>query len=679
MHFLLAAAAISFFNAPSISLPVFADDSGARPATMFESGATIHHAESVYIADNITATADRDGEFAVYRNFGLPLPASVAISGIEVTILANADNPTSRRTLNVSLSGDSGASYCTPVNTGDFGVAPSYRTLGGPDSNWGRNWMAGDLTDNRFRVKLQATTGIESIYIDFLQVKVYYAADTTIPTVMINQSTDQADPAGASPINFTAVFSEPVFDFSANNVFISGTAGATTATISGSGRIYNIAVSGMARAGTVIVNVNAGAAHDGASNYNVPSTSSDNTVTYNTSLPAFTITATAGANGSITPATSTVGYGTSPTYTIAASAGYYIADVLVDNISVGAVASYQFNSVTAPHTISAIFSATSTSGGSSYNGGVPGGRGGSSACPVSAQVSVNGQVTTVAMTRDGTTCQQCLAMSQDKSYQVRIEQGTRINSVENTIPKYIDLRVASKAVPEPVDGKRISPVIELAAYSDSSSQVALHATFEPNIELALPYDRGLLTEDASEVNIAYYDDSAGWTHIAGAGGPAEVGTARGRTNHLTPFAVVVKSTTPKSADITLSALSIVPASASPATDVTVSALAVNNGRVSGDFNAVLMLDGQQKGEQKFTLAPGEKKTVTFKLTADTAGLHLVSINKLGGQFETIAVKEKNDMSWLLWLVLGLIAAFCAWRFRRTWRRIFRRLVNRSNY
>ena len=70
----------------------------------------------------------------------------------------------------------------------------------------------------------------------------------------------------------------------------------------------------------------------------------------------YTITATAGEGGSITPAGEvSVKEGASQTFTITASEGYAIADVLVDGQSVGAVDSYTFENVTANHTIAALF------------------------------------------------------------------------------------------------------------------------------------------------------------------------------------------------------------------------------------------------------------------------------------------------------------------------------------
>jgi hypothetical protein len=78
-------------------------------------------------------------------------------------------------------------------------------------------------------------------------------------------------------------------------------------------------------------------------------------ITY-TPAPTFSIVASAGSNGSISPnGTSTVTQGNNLSYFISATSGYMIADVLVDGISVGATSSYTFTNVQAAHTISATF------------------------------------------------------------------------------------------------------------------------------------------------------------------------------------------------------------------------------------------------------------------------------------------------------------------------------------
>jgi len=78
-------------------------------------------------------------------------------------------------------------------------------------------------------------------------------------------------------------------------------------------------------------------------------------------FPAPTITATAGANGTIsTPGATEIPALDDQTYTITANSGYHIADVLVDNVSVGAVGTYTFNDVDTDHTISATFAVNTT-------------------------------------------------------------------------------------------------------------------------------------------------------------------------------------------------------------------------------------------------------------------------------------------------------------------------------
>ena len=70
----------------------------------------------------------------------------------------------------------------------------------------------------------------------------------------------------------------------------------------------------------------------------------------------YTITATAGANGSISPSGGvTVAAGEDKTFTITASSGYHIKDVKVNGSSVGAVSTYTFNDVAANATITVEF------------------------------------------------------------------------------------------------------------------------------------------------------------------------------------------------------------------------------------------------------------------------------------------------------------------------------------
>ncbi len=78
--------------------------------------------------------------------------------------------------------------------------------------------------------------------------------------------------------------------------------------------------------------------------------------TINVTLTKYTITATSGENGTITPSGVTeYDCNATSTYTITPNEGYEITDVLVDGISVGAVDSYTFSSLNSNHTISVTF------------------------------------------------------------------------------------------------------------------------------------------------------------------------------------------------------------------------------------------------------------------------------------------------------------------------------------
>jgi hypothetical protein len=69
-----------------------------------------------------------------------------------------------------------------------------------------------------------------------------------------------------------------------------------------------------------------------------------------------TITATAGANGSISPSGSLlVNDGANRSFSITPNTNYHVADVLVDGVSKGSLASYTFSNVTKNHTIEANF------------------------------------------------------------------------------------------------------------------------------------------------------------------------------------------------------------------------------------------------------------------------------------------------------------------------------------
>ncbi|HOZ79061.1 MAG TPA: hypothetical protein PLY34_13790, partial [Ferruginibacter sp.] len=121
----------------------------------------------------------------------------------------------------------------------------------------------------------------------------------------------------------------------------------------GSSQTYNFTPNSCYQVADVLVD---GLSVGPVSSYTFDNVSAAHTISVTFSQVNYNITANPGANGMITPAGSiAVNCGGSQTYNITPNAGYYIADVLVDGISVGAVSVYTFNNVTSVHTISAVF------------------------------------------------------------------------------------------------------------------------------------------------------------------------------------------------------------------------------------------------------------------------------------------------------------------------------------
>src|SRR5207244_10398601 len=86
------------------------------------------------------------------------------------------------------------------------------------------------------------------------------------------------------------------------------------------------------------------------------------------------ITASAGANGSITPAGAVaVNDGDNQSFTITPAAHYHVLDVKVDGVSVGAVASYEFSGAAEGRVVEATFERTThvITASAGANGSIP--------------------------------------------------------------------------------------------------------------------------------------------------------------------------------------------------------------------------------------------------------------------------------------------------------------------
>jgi alpha-tubulin suppressor-like RCC1 family protein len=127
---------------------------------------------------------------------------------------------------------------------------------------------------------VSTTTADNSILMDF-----------TLPTITIDQSIGQADPTSNTTVNFTAVFSEPMdaSTFTADDIQNLGTAAISLWTITNIDATTWQVTAYVSSSGSVIPGFAANSIKDVAGNFNLASTSTDNSVMIDITGPSLTI------------------------------------------------------------------------------------------------------------------------------------------------------------------------------------------------------------------------------------------------------------------------------------------------------------------------------------------------------------------------------------------------------
>ncbi len=177
---------------------------------------------------------------------------------------------------NISFSGSDGesgvAGFACQLDNGGFDTCSSPQSYRG-------------LSEGAHTFAVRAIDAVGNI--DPTPASLVWTIDASAPTVTFGEANGQGDGTNISPIHFTVIFGEPVTGFgdSPDDVLISGTASrGATATVTddapNDGTTYNVAVSGMAMDGTVMISIPAGAATDLAGNPNTGSVNPSKSVVF---------------------------------------------------------------------------------------------------------------------------------------------------------------------------------------------------------------------------------------------------------------------------------------------------------------------------------------------------------------------------------------------------------------
>jgi len=158
---------------------------------------------------------------------------------------------------------------------------------------------------------------------------IYVAFEINTYTITVNQAANGAITPGTQTVNYgttPSFYITPNVGYAVSSVLVDGSTVSFTTDLAG------------------------------VATYTFPAIAANHSITATFAVKTLTIVASTIGNGTITPAgTTTLNYGASQTYNIAPAIGYQITDVVVDNMSIGAVTTYQFSNVTVNHTIAAHF------------------------------------------------------------------------------------------------------------------------------------------------------------------------------------------------------------------------------------------------------------------------------------------------------------------------------------
>ena len=182
----------------------------------------------------------------------------------------------------------------------------------------------------------------------------YKISDVKVDNVSVGNASSYSFNNVTSSHSISAAFS--ILTFTLTSQAGSGGSISSTGNLTvdyGSDRTFNITPNTGEMVSDVLVdNISVGP----VSSYTFSNITNNHTISAVFSYITFAVTGSASDGGSVSPSgTSRVNYGSGLTYTITPEEGFLISDVKIDDISAGAISSYNFSNITSDHTLSVAF------------------------------------------------------------------------------------------------------------------------------------------------------------------------------------------------------------------------------------------------------------------------------------------------------------------------------------
>lgn len=133
---------------------------------------------NAYSSNDEWASSQVEGKKQDYYNFSFDIPEGSTINGIESR--EEGHGSVAYTSIGVQCWNESSSTWSSdPNDEWFFGTTDSVHESGSSSSLWGKTWQSSDFSNDNFKFRIESFPGIGTVYVDHIQVKIYYSINHT--------------------------------------------------------------------------------------------------------------------------------------------------------------------------------------------------------------------------------------------------------------------------------------------------------------------------------------------------------------------------------------------------------------------------------------------------------------------------------------------------------------------
>ena len=169
---------------------------------------------NAYSSDDQRTTAQGQWLEQDYYNFDFVIPANAIINGIEVKVEGHGDNTGLEENRLIVDTWSASSDGWGVKNNGAGGWwflgssgTDAIATGGGSTDLWGQTWQASDFSNDNFKLRIQTFSNPDSLFVDHIQVRVYYTEPP--PTYAVSGYVQTSAGSGISGVTMNGLPGNP--------------------------------------------------------------------------------------------------------------------------------------------------------------------------------------------------------------------------------------------------------------------------------------------------------------------------------------------------------------------------------------------------------------------------------------------------------------------------------------